>query len=90
MSNHRRALLRRRLVLTYAVDLPSFDFAYWAGKKELLALRCDPERHLGANFDIRRFHDVLLAGGAFPFDVSDLVGALIGQTGEALSRSFPL
>jgi uncharacterized protein (DUF885 family) len=41
-------------------------FAYTLGKLQILALREEARQKLGANFDLRRFHDALLAHGAPP------------------------
>lgn len=41
-------------------------FAYTLGKLQLLELRHDAERRLGARFDLRAFHDAVLAHGAPP------------------------
>lgn len=41
-------------------------FAYTLGKLQILALRDDAKKALGARFDLRRFHDALLSHGAPP------------------------
>jgi uncharacterized protein (DUF885 family) len=41
-------------------------FAYTLGKLQILELRHEAERRLGARFDLRRFHDALLSHGAPP------------------------
>lgn len=41
-------------------------FAYTLGKLQILELRREAELRLGARFDLRRFHDALLAHGAPP------------------------
>jgi uncharacterized protein (DUF885 family) len=39
------------------------------GELAILELRARAEQALGARFDIRRFHDVILAGGSLPLGV---------------------
>jgi uncharacterized protein (DUF885 family) len=39
-------------------------FAYTLGKIQILALRDEAKRRLGARFDMKKFHDALLAHGA--------------------------
>jgi uncharacterized protein (DUF885 family) len=41
-------------------------FAYTLGKLQILALRADAKEKLGGRFELRRFHDALLAHGAPP------------------------
>jgi uncharacterized protein (DUF885 family) len=41
-------------------------FAYTLGKLQILALRDEARQKLGAQFDLRKFHDALLAHGAPP------------------------
>jgi uncharacterized protein (DUF885 family) len=43
---------------------PGQAVAYKAGQREILALRAEAERRLGARFDLRAFHDVVLRSGA--------------------------
>jgi uncharacterized protein (DUF885 family) len=48
---------------------PGQALAYKIGQLKIRALRDDATRELGAKFDIRAFHDALLANGAVPLDV---------------------
>jgi uncharacterized protein (DUF885 family) len=41
-------------------------FAYTVGKLEILALRAEAKKRLGARFSLQRFHDALLSHGAAP------------------------
>jgi uncharacterized protein (DUF885 family) len=41
-------------------------FAYTLGKLQILELRAEAKKQLGARFDLRRFHDALLSHGAPP------------------------
>ena len=55
--------------LRYAVDLPGQALAYKMGENKIWELRRKAERELGKDFDIRRFHDAILASGALPLPV---------------------
>jgi len=48
------------------IGLPGQALAYKTGQLEMLRLRADAQARLGATFDIRGFHDVLLGSGAVP------------------------
>jgi uncharacterized protein (DUF885 family) len=48
---------------------PGQALAYKVGEQRLLALRRRAEERLGAQFDLRRFHDRLLGQGAMPLAV---------------------
>jgi uncharacterized protein (DUF885 family) len=52
-----------QLVLRFAV-LPGQITAYDTGALEIRALRAEAEQKLGTRFDLRRFHDRVLAHGA--------------------------
>jgi uncharacterized protein (DUF885 family) len=45
---------------------PGQALAYKIGQLELVRLRADAQSRLGSSFDIRRFHDAVLAHGALP------------------------
>jgi len=51
------------------IVLPGQALAYKAGQLEMLRLRADARTTLGAAFDIKGFHDVLLGNGAIPLAV---------------------
>ena len=60
------------------IVMPSQATAYKIGMLKILELREKAKRALGAKFDIRQFHDVLLTNGALPVDVlEDLVNRWI-------------
>jgi uncharacterized protein (DUF885 family) len=54
----------------YASD-PAQALGYKVGEVRIRALRERAERELGAAFDLRAFHDVVLSGGSLPLDVLD-------------------
>lgn len=50
---------------------PGQALAYKLGQLEILKLRADAQKKLGAKFDLRAFHDEVLDNGALPLDVLD-------------------
>ena len=48
---------------------PGQACGYMLGKLEILRLREDAKKRLGARFDIRKFHDAILTPGAMPLSV---------------------
>ncbi len=50
---------------------PGQALGYKLGQLEILKLRDQAQKQLGAKFDIRAFHDEILNGGALPLDVLD-------------------
>ena len=53
------------------IVLPGQALAYKLGQLKILDLRSRAQQQLGANYDIRAFHDEILNGGALPLDVLD-------------------
>jgi uncharacterized protein (DUF885 family) len=51
------------------IDTPGQALSYMVGRLELERLRRQAEHELGARFDVRAFHDVVLGGGALPMAV---------------------
>ena len=48
---------------------PGQALSYKMGQMEILALREQAEKGLGAKYDIKTFHDELLSAGPLPLDV---------------------
>jgi uncharacterized protein (DUF885 family) len=55
--------------LRYSCDIPGQALGYKLGAWKIGALRERAARELGARFDLRAFHDLLLATGAVPLTV---------------------
>jgi uncharacterized protein (DUF885 family) len=56
------------------IAAPGQALAYMVGRLEIQRLRAESQRRLGASFDIRAFHDMVLGSGALPLTVlADLV-----------------
>ena len=61
---------------------PGQALGYKMGQLKIRELRTSAERQLGARFDVRQFHDVVLGQGALPLDVLDRqVGAWVQKRG---------
>jgi len=50
------------------ISTPAQALGYKLGQREILRLRAEAERHLGARFDLRAFHDVVLGQGAITLE----------------------
>jgi uncharacterized protein (DUF885 family) len=57
--------------LRYSCDLPSQALAYKMGMRKFVELREKARTALGPKFDMRRYHDMLLASGAVPMDLAE-------------------
>jgi uncharacterized protein (DUF885 family) len=53
------------------IAMPGQALAYMVGRLEIQRIRAEAERALGPRFDIRRFHDIVLGGGALPLALLD-------------------
>ncbi|MGH7872961.1 MAG: DUF885 family protein, partial [Candidatus Binatia bacterium] len=51
------------------IAVPAQALGYKIGALKISAIRAKAEKALGANFDIREFHDALLSDGALPLDI---------------------
>lgn len=62
------------------IAMPGQALSYMTGRMEIQRLRARAEEHLGSRFDIRDFHDVVLAAGALPLAVlADVVDAWLAE-----------
>ncbi|HMG24075.1 MAG TPA: DUF885 domain-containing protein [Kofleriaceae bacterium] len=66
---------------------PGQALAYKVGELAILELRARAERALGERFDIRRFHDAVLAGGSLPLGV--LEDQIARYIADELARPGP-
>lgn len=55
------------------VGCPGQALGYLVGRLEIQCLRAEAERALGAGFDIRGFHDVVLGRGVLPLPALETV-----------------
>ena len=55
--------------LRYSADIPAQALAYKIGSLRMIALRKRAQDRLGARFDIRQFHEWILANGSMPLQV---------------------
>jgi uncharacterized protein (DUF885 family) len=73
------------------ISWPGQALAYKSGQLKLIELRERAARALGARFDLRAFHDVLLGSGAVSLPVlRDQIDAWVAaQTQTAVSERRP-
>ena len=65
-------------ILRYSTDLPAQALSYRLGSEKFWQLRRTAERALGAQFDVRDFHEVVLGHGTLPLTaVEHNVGAYV-------------
>ena len=65
------------------IVMPSQATAYKIGMIEILRLREDAKEKLGANFDVREFHEVVLSNGSVPLPVlAELVATWVASKRE--------
>lgn len=55
--------------LRYAVDMPGQALAYKIGSLKMMELRRNAQQQLGSRFDIRRFHEWIIANGSMPLPI---------------------
>ena len=60
------------------ISWPGQALAYKMGELKIRELRARAEEELGADFDVRHFHDAVLANGSVPLDIlEELINAWI-------------
>jgi len=57
--------------LRYSTDIPGQALAYKMGMRKFVELREKAKSALGASFDPRRYHDMILSSGAVPMDLAE-------------------
>jgi uncharacterized protein (DUF885 family) len=55
--------------LRYSVDIPAQALAYKLGSMKMLELRANAQKALGPRFDIKQFHEWLIASGSMPLTI---------------------
>ena len=66
---------------------PAQALGYKIGQLKIIELREKARKELGEKFDIRKFHDEVLGGGALPLDVLEQrINTWIGKQKEGASR----
>ena len=82
-SNTALSLHEVRTEIDRYISWPGQALSYKIGEMKIRELRGLAERELGADFDLRAFHDVLLGHGAVPLPVLDrVIGEWIDTAGE--------
>ncbi|GAA4349383.1 DUF885 domain-containing protein [Kangiella taiwanensis] len=72
------------------ISWPAQALSYKLGELKILELREKAEQELGEHFDIRKFHDAVLANGSIPLSVlEDQINQFIEEEKSALQEKSP-
>ena len=72
------------------ISWPAQALSYKLGELKILELREKAEQELGEHFDIRKFHDAVLANGSIPLSVlEDQINEFIEEEKSALQEKSP-
>jgi uncharacterized protein (DUF885 family) len=69
VANSPQALNNIETEVERYIGMPGQALAYMIGRREIMKLRADAKRTMGAGFDIKGFHDTLLGSGPVPLGI---------------------
>ena len=69
VANSPQALNNVETEVERYIGLPGQALAYMIGRREIMKLRDDAKRTMGAGFDIKGFHDTVLGSGPVPLGI---------------------
>lgn len=89
-ANTANALADNEIEVDRYIAQPAKALAYKAGQLRIQALRARAQMVLGERFDVRQFHEALLANGPLPLPILERqVGRWIEESLEAASHPAP-